>query len=417
MSVANSAVRTLRFALKLALYYDNQLIGALLLVIAGHSWFELFRRFRDLKPFIAHGLYTLPAVNLLVLASSAVYITAVSIISLVAKNPQAKYDTLAPNLITLTAAFSVYCFGLLPASESPIMPVLVPLSMMALGGALILFSLVFLRRAFSVTPQARHLVNKGPYAIVRHPMYDGNIITFLGLAVLVGTLPAMLLFLVTAALQIYRANREERLLENTVPDYAAYKARVGAFLPKWSCRRINPRLLAAAACLAFACPTQIFAQGMGRALVPGPIEGTARAMGFESLGSPIIKVQNTGIEGRCRDWYSRALGGGWFTQQDKKQFDATDSRQEELEKLPGCRDFFRLQSKCAGIYYGDLEKPATMLRNMEAAPGCKSIIGFENICEALKDIKTLSASRQVMLSECLNRSVVASRAGLLRPGL
>jgi hypothetical protein len=56
---------------------------------------------------------------------------------------------------------------------------------------------------------------------------------------------------------------------------------------------------------------------------------------------------------------------------------------------------------------------------MDSAPGCKSIIGFQNICDLLKEIRpgNLSAPRRAMLSECLNASVVAARASLLRPAL
>jgi protein-S-isoprenylcysteine O-methyltransferase Ste14 len=412
-----------RATLKAVLDYDNQLIGLVLFALAVDSWVSLAVRWSDLGPYIYHGLYAVPAVNLFVLTMSSIYLTSVSIILLSAKRPIARYETLGPNLLALIGAFSVYCFGFLPASEAPLAPLFVSLSVMSVGIAIVLVSLAYLRRAFTVTPQARHLVKAGPYLIVRHPMYDGNIITLFGLALLVGSLQAFLLFIVTAGFQICRALLEERLLDRAVPDYAVYKRQVGAFFPKFFGRGALKSI------------------GVATFLILPNVQGSAQSIRIsDSLQSPfanaasyavylhdpgshfqIQRVQATGTESRCRDWQTRALAGTWFTQADAAAFAQTETTQEQLEGISACRDFFALQRRCQDLYIakaiGD-STPEAMLNKMDATRGCKSIIGFEKICETLREVKSpLSAPRRAMLSECLDRSIVAARAGLLRPAL
>jgi protein-S-isoprenylcysteine O-methyltransferase Ste14 len=214
------------------LAYDNQILGLVLLVLAADGWITLAARYDQTWRYVVRGVYAVPLGHSLVLLLSAVYLTVVSLILLSAKKPLARYETLAPNALAVLAAFGVYGFALLPASPEALVPVLLPLVLIAAGNVIVLLALVSLRRQFTVTPQAHQLVDAGLYSCVRHPMYIGNILSLLGLALLVGTPAALALCAVTVGLQVGRALLEERLLARTISGYAAYKNRVGAFLPK-----------------------------------------------------------------------------------------------------------------------------------------------------------------------------------------
>lgn len=76
------------------------------------------------------------------------------------------------------------------------------------------------------------LVESGPYAFVRHPIYSGALLFFLGLAL--ATSPLALAPL--AALGVLWRNKaalEEELLSRRYDDYAEYRSRVrGAFIPR-----------------------------------------------------------------------------------------------------------------------------------------------------------------------------------------
>lgn len=82
------------------------------------------------------------------------------------------------------------------------------------GAALALAAFVSLGRSFSVIPEARGLVTRGVYRLVRHPMYLAELLMIVGalfdraqLTTLVGTL-------IVIGLQIHRVRLEERLLRS-----------------------------------------------------------------------------------------------------------------------------------------------------------------------------------------------------------
>ena len=75
---------------------------------------------------------------------------------------------------------------------------------------------------------ARHhrVVSSGPYAFVRHPMYSGVMLFFLGVPLLLGSWWGVAIAPVFAVLFAIRARIEERALVEGLPDYADYAARV-----------------------------------------------------------------------------------------------------------------------------------------------------------------------------------------------
>ena len=93
------------------------------------------------------------------------------------------------------------------------------------------WSLRFLGRNLSVIAQARGVADRGPYRWVRHPLYAGEIVSSLGLAVAAHSLAAAAVWLGFCGLQAYRAVREEQLLLTTLPGYRAYRRRTAALLP------------------------------------------------------------------------------------------------------------------------------------------------------------------------------------------
>jgi protein-S-isoprenylcysteine O-methyltransferase Ste14 len=70
------------------------------------------------------------------------------------------------------------------------------------------------------------VISTGPYAIVRHPMYSGAVLYFLGIALLLGSWYAMAIAMVLIALFGLRAVWEEETLARELEGYAAYAERV-----------------------------------------------------------------------------------------------------------------------------------------------------------------------------------------------
>lgn len=80
--------------------------------------------------------------------------------------------------------------------------------------------------------QGHKLVERGPYALVRHPIYTGHLLMGLGTAIGSGRLAAfagLALFFVGFWIKL---RQEERLLVRNFPEeYPAYQARVRALVP------------------------------------------------------------------------------------------------------------------------------------------------------------------------------------------
>jgi protein-S-isoprenylcysteine O-methyltransferase Ste14 len=78
----------------------------------------------------------------------------------------------------------------------------------------------------TVRIQAEHaVVSKGPYRIVRHPMYVGTIMGFPGGALMLGSGWALLPMVLLMALFVWRTAREDRTLRRELAGYEDYAQR------------------------------------------------------------------------------------------------------------------------------------------------------------------------------------------------
>jgi len=74
-------------------------------------------------------------------------------------------------------------------------------------------------------PVGAGLVTRGPFAIVRHPIYTGGLAFFVGYS-LFASIPALALTVVLAVLWAGKIRVEERLLSAAYDGYDAYQERV-----------------------------------------------------------------------------------------------------------------------------------------------------------------------------------------------
>jgi len=102
------------------------------------------------------------------------------------------------------------------------------------GGVLFVGSLVRLGPSLTALPYPKPegtLVEQGPYAFVRHPIYAGGILLSIGWALIVH---GWLTLAYAAALFLFldwKARREERWLAERYPGYRDYQRRVRKFVP------------------------------------------------------------------------------------------------------------------------------------------------------------------------------------------
>jgi protein-S-isoprenylcysteine O-methyltransferase Ste14 len=139
-------------------------------------------------------------------------------------------STLA-HVVAVVATLTPFGFALLPAGPVPVGRSLAASVLLVLGTAWSVWALRSLGRSLSILAQARVVVQRGPYRWVRHPLYLGEVVASLGLALTVGSPAAALLWVGLCAMQVYRAGREEEVLSRSLPDYVGYRARTFALLP------------------------------------------------------------------------------------------------------------------------------------------------------------------------------------------
>ncbi|HEY7972471.1 MAG TPA: isoprenylcysteine carboxylmethyltransferase family protein [Xanthobacteraceae bacterium] len=100
--------------------------------------------------------------------------------------------------------------------------------LIVLGWTIILF--VFRENTFtSATIEVaadQRVVSTGPYAVVRHPMYSGSLLYFLGIPIALGSWWGLLVGILMMPVFVLRLFDEEKLLARNLLGYSEYMVRV-----------------------------------------------------------------------------------------------------------------------------------------------------------------------------------------------
>jgi protein-S-isoprenylcysteine O-methyltransferase Ste14 len=113
-----------------------------------------------------------------------------------------------------------------PATLTPIAPDLVTATLSAAGLLIVIVGKLALGRSFGIVPANRGLVSRGPYALVRHPIYTGYLITHAAFVMAHPRIVNALIVIVADGALIVRALMEERLM-GADDEYRVYCRRVG----------------------------------------------------------------------------------------------------------------------------------------------------------------------------------------------
>lgn len=122
----------------------------------------------------------------------------------------------------------VFTFKLLP----PVPPLLSALGAAAcLAGVTIGQTAVAQNRFAAPTihdqsAEQQKVIDTGLYGLVRHPLYAGNLLTFSGVALWLGSYAALIGVTVMLAATLWRIGLEEAYLRQALPEYAGYARKV-----------------------------------------------------------------------------------------------------------------------------------------------------------------------------------------------
>lgn len=112
-----------------------------------------------------------------------------------------------------------------------------PLALQVVGAVVIVVSCVLLSLVFRENPylsgvvriqeeRGHTTITTGPYQYVRHPMYVGGLLLFLGIPLLLGSWYGLLAILLFTPVFLVRAVLEERTLRQELSGYDAYMEQV-----------------------------------------------------------------------------------------------------------------------------------------------------------------------------------------------
>jgi protein-S-isoprenylcysteine O-methyltransferase Ste14 len=145
--------------------------------------------------------------------------------------PQRGNPGLYPRFAAIAGTFSSLGFLLLPPQELSPALYLVALLLLTAGTVFAIYAMLVLGRSISLVPEARRLVTRGPYALVRHPLYLGEMVAIAGIALQHLSVWALLLLCLAWAFQFQRMKYEERVLSRSFPEYEDYMARTARLVP------------------------------------------------------------------------------------------------------------------------------------------------------------------------------------------
>jgi protein-S-isoprenylcysteine O-methyltransferase Ste14 len=136
-----------------------------------------------------------------------------------------------PRFAAVVGTFLSVGFLLLRPQELSYALYLVSLLLVIAGTIFAICAVLVLGRSISLLPEARRLVTRGPYALVRHPLYLGEMVAVAGVALQYLSAGALLLLGLVWAFLLWRMKYEEHVLFQSFPEYGDYMARTARLVP------------------------------------------------------------------------------------------------------------------------------------------------------------------------------------------
>jgi protein-S-isoprenylcysteine O-methyltransferase Ste14 len=166
-------------------------------------------------------------------AAETLLFVVVFIAFIVRSNPVDRSQGIKEIIVPLLG--SILPFGLLKTYPSPwiigdLILLTVVFAWMTLATFLTTWGMWTLRRSFSITVEARSLVVSGPYRLIRHPVYLGEMLAATSVVVWRWSLMNAVILAAFILIQMLRASWEESKLQRTFP---AYKEQMAESLWFW----------------------------------------------------------------------------------------------------------------------------------------------------------------------------------------
>jgi protein-S-isoprenylcysteine O-methyltransferase Ste14 len=136
------------------------------------------------------------------------------------------------DVVAVLGTVIVLALSLAPKTmEENILALATAEALLTVGLVIMVIGLASLGRSFGIMPRARGLVTSGLYRWVRHPIYLGEFLAFLGILTLTISPYSVSVYAAFMVLQLRRMVMEERTLAAAYPEYDEYRTRTARLLP------------------------------------------------------------------------------------------------------------------------------------------------------------------------------------------
>lgn len=125
----------------------------------------------------------------------------------------------------MTVAATFYFLVVQLTDGVALVPDVVGLVLQVTGVSTQIVAKLFLGRRFGLLPANRGIVDRGPYRLVRHPIYFGYLLNHVGFLLTTWSLTNLFVYVFLYVFQLARISREERVLMKDEA-YRAYAAKV-----------------------------------------------------------------------------------------------------------------------------------------------------------------------------------------------
>ncbi|MGY3034374.1 protein-S-isoprenylcysteine O-methyltransferase Ste14 [Bradyrhizobium sp. USDA 4354] len=136
---------------------------------------------------------------------------------------KAHADGLLPRIAAFVGSYLPWTISFLGKTDDTL-PNLASTACVLVGTIMMLVTIRHLGRSFSLVPQARSVVQTGPYRWIKHPLYVAEEIVVLGVVLQYLTPVTVIILVLHIGIQVCRIHYEEDLLRRNCPEYSSYEA-------------------------------------------------------------------------------------------------------------------------------------------------------------------------------------------------
>jgi protein-S-isoprenylcysteine O-methyltransferase Ste14 len=143
---------------------------------------------------------------------------------------KAHADGLLPRIAAFVGSYLPWTITFFGKTDQAL-PNLMSTACVLIGTVLMLVTIRHLGRSFSLVPQARSVVQTGPYRWIKHPLYFAEEIVIVGVVLQYLTPVTVIILVLHIGIQVCRILYEEDLLRRNCAEYSSYEASRWRLIP------------------------------------------------------------------------------------------------------------------------------------------------------------------------------------------